>query len=53
MAIHLPTQTLVLIIAALILLVVALAALASAGGLTVPIFDQIADMIGGLSPAGK
>jgi|GEM_PF-5646353 len=50
MAIQLTTQTLVLLIIALVLLGLGLAALASANGLTVPVFQQIADLFAKLGP---
>lgn len=49
--IGMPTKMLVLIIIALILLVLGLAALAQAGVLTVPVFEEIAKLIGGLTVA--
>lgn len=52
MATQLTTQTLVLIIVALILLTVGLLAIAQASGLTNPLFDQIAKLINSLTVPG-
>jgi hypothetical protein len=49
MVLNMPTQTLVLLIVALVLLAIGLVAIASASGMTIPVFDQIANLIKGLS----
>lgn len=53
MVLGMPTQTLVLILVMLVLLAIGLLALAQASGLTVPVFDQIANLISGLAMPGK
>lgn len=45
-------RTIVLILAGLLLLVLGLAALAQAGLLTIPVFDQIAQLINSLTVPG-
>jgi hypothetical protein len=49
MVLNMPTQTLVLLIVALLLLAIGLAAIASASGMTIPLFDQIGNLIKGLA----
>jgi hypothetical protein len=52
MAIYLPTRMLVIIVIALVLLAIGLLAVAYAGGLTTPLFEQIANLLGGLKVTG-
>jgi hypothetical protein len=52
MAVQLTIQTMVLLVVALILLVIGIMAVASASGLTVPIFGQITDLISKLTIPG-
>ena len=49
MVLNMPTQTLVLIVIALVLLTIGLLAIAQASGLTLPLFEQIDQLVKALT----